>query len=67
MALYAAKRSGRGCTVLWELALRREELEQNALISDLRQALHDGELTLAYQPVVDIQTLRVRGIEALAR
>ncbi len=67
VALYAAKRSGRGRTVLWNPALRAKELDQNALVRDLRQALRDDRLTLAYQPVVDIRTLRVRGIEALAR
>ena len=67
IALYAAKRAGRGQVVPWDLALRRGEAEQDALIADLRVALQHGDLTLAYQPVVDIGTFRVRGIEALAR
>ena len=67
VALYAAKHSGRGKTVVWEPALRQEELDHDALVGDLRQALADDALTLDYQPVVDIRTLRVRGIEALAR
>ncbi len=66
-ALYTAKRSGRGHTVLWEPSLRQEGLDQDALIEDLRAALKRDELTLVYQPIVDIHTLQVRGLEALAR
>ncbi|MCW2600872.1 MAG: hypothetical protein JWM02_2701 [Frankiales bacterium] len=67
VALYAAKQAGRGHRVLWDVALRADELEQDLLVADLRQALATDALTLVYQPVVDIRTLRVRGAEALAR
>jgi diguanylate cyclase (GGDEF)-like protein len=67
VALYAAKESGRGRTVPWDPALRQEELDQGALVADLREALRQDALTLVYQPVVDIRTLQVRGLEALAR
>ena len=67
VALYAAKRSGRGHTVVWDVALRTAELDQHALEADLREVLREGGLSLVYQPVVDIRTLRVRGLEALAR
>lgn len=67
VALYSAKHSGRGRTVVWHPSLRRDELEQEALLNDLRQALRVSALTLQYQPVVDLHSLRVRGLEALAR
>jgi diguanylate cyclase (GGDEF)-like protein len=67
IALYAAKHAGRGSTVVWDASLRQEELEQDALVEDLRNALRCDELTLVYQPIVDIHTLQVRGLEALAR
>jgi diguanylate cyclase (GGDEF)-like protein len=66
-ALYSAKADGRGRTVLWEPRLRQELIDTDALIEDLRQALAEDALTLAYQPVVDIRSLQVKGIEALAR
>jgi len=67
VALYAAKRAGPGSVVLWDPALRDAGLELDSLVHDLLTALAEGALTLAYQPVVDIHSLRVRGIEALAR
>ena len=67
LALYAAKRAGRGATVVWDAALSEEEQAQDALLRELREALRSDGLDLAYQPVVDLGTLRVRGVEALAR
>ena len=37
------------------------------LLGDLRQAIADGELTLVYQPKIDLTTERVVGVEALLR
>ena len=66
-ALYAAKHRGRAQCVVWEPALRQEQLDQGALVEDLRAALRADELHVVYQPVVDTSTLRVVGVEALAR
>jgi EAL domain-containing protein (putative c-di-GMP-specific phosphodiesterase class I) len=41
--------------------------ERVALEADLRQALDRGEFHVAYQPIVDLATERVVGVEALAR
>ena len=67
VALYISKREGRAIPHLWRAGMRSEELEQLALAQDLQQALREGQLWLVYQPVVDITTLLVRGLEALAR
>jgi EAL domain-containing protein (putative c-di-GMP-specific phosphodiesterase class I) len=47
--------------------MRPDGAEHLELAEDLRQGLRSGQLSLVYQPVVDISTLRVRGIEVLAR
>jgi diguanylate cyclase (GGDEF)-like protein len=67
VALYASKQEGRTRPHLWSAGLRAERAEQLALADDLREALREGQLSLVYQPVVDVATMRVRGVEALAR
>ncbi len=66
VAMYAAKRDGSGVRVY------RPEDDHNtprrlALIADLRDAVHNGRLGIAYQPKVDTRTGRVVGAEALSR
>lgn len=66
MALYAAKDHHRGyfeySTALDTRAKRRYVLE-----SELRRADLSAEIHIAFQPQLDVETLRVVGVEALAR
>ncbi len=67
LALYAAKTAGRSEVRLFEpqmAALRRRRL---AVERRLKEALDRGELSLAYQPIVDLGKWRVVGFEALLR
>ena len=66
-AMYAAKAAGRDGVRRFEPALRRAAEWRMALSRSLRTAAQDGELTLLYQPQVDIHTGRVSGLEALLR
>jgi diguanylate cyclase (GGDEF)-like protein len=67
MALYAAKES-RGGTFCFFTSGLRDTASKNALLGDrLRDAVDSGELTLAYQPLVDPVTNEVRCFEALMR
>jgi diguanylate cyclase (GGDEF)-like protein/PAS domain S-box-containing protein len=66
-ALHEAKRDGRSAYRFFEpqmnvLAARRLELE-----TDLRKAIDAGELSIAYQPVMDVHEQRVVCVEALLR
>lgn len=67
IAMYEAKRTGRGRYVLFEPAMHRRVRDDVALENDLRRALLDGELFVVYQPLVDLVSQRITGLEALVR
>jgi EAL domain-containing protein (putative c-di-GMP-specific phosphodiesterase class I) len=65
--MYHAKRRGRGRVELFGAPLRDEALRRLELEQDLRRALEHDELTLEFQPVVDLPSGRVVSCEALLR
>jgi diguanylate cyclase (GGDEF)-like protein len=67
IALYSAKADGRGTYHFFVPAMKEPYLARQALKTDLRLALANGEFQLAYQPVIDVQSNQVRGFEALLR
>jgi len=66
-AMYAAKRAGKGTTCAFELGMELAEVTDDGTRRSLGEALQTRALRVAYQPIVDVQTGRVRGLEALAR
>ncbi len=66
-AMYAAKRAGGCCHVLFEPHMDSDASEQLELQNDLRQALDRGELALHYQPKIDGLDAQICGVEALLR
>ncbi len=66
LAMYRAKSERTGWAV-FDPALDRERSERLALLVDLREALAGGGLVLHYQPLVDLRTGEVTGLEALVR
>jgi diguanylate cyclase (GGDEF)-like protein/PAS domain S-box-containing protein len=66
-AMYAAKASGRGRVRLFDAALAQQAEERYNLGAELLSALEDDSLEMHYQPVVDLATGEVGGVEALAR
>ena len=67
MALYEAKRNGRNRYECFNVELDVAARQHRLVETDLRTALHLGQLHLHYQPVVDQQTSSVTGYEALLR
>ncbi|MDR6711197.1 diguanylate cyclase (GGDEF)-like protein/PAS domain S-box-containing protein [Pseudomonas hunanensis] len=67
MALYEAKRNGRNRYECFHLELDVAARQRRLVETDLRTALHLGQLQLHYQPVVDQQSQDVTGYEALLR
>ena len=66
-AMFAAKNAGRNQWAAFTPALQRAEQERLRVTSDLRVALAQGQLTVHYQPIVDLLTGKVRKAEALIR
>jgi diguanylate cyclase (GGDEF)-like protein/PAS domain S-box-containing protein len=66
-ALSHAKRTGRGRCALFADQMREQVLVRLETEAQLRRALHEDELRVHYQPVVDLVTGQVGGLEALVR
>ncbi|MEP2102959.1 MAG: EAL domain-containing protein [Parasphingorhabdus sp.] len=67
LALYSAKRAGRNRVTLFEEGMDIAAEKRRALELDLRASLGLHEMHLHYQPLVDINTLKKTGYEALLR
>jgi diguanylate cyclase (GGDEF)-like protein/PAS domain S-box-containing protein len=66
-AMYRAKREGKGCYRVFEVAMHTAAVERMNLEQELRTAIRDHALTVHYQPIVDTKTGLVTSFEALAR
>ncbi len=67
MALYRAKADGRGVFRLFEPGMDTKMQARRVLEFDLRRAVKAQEFELDYQPLVDLPSGRVSGVEALVR
>jgi diguanylate cyclase (GGDEF)-like protein len=67
LALYQAKSRGRSRSAVFELTMASDHLDYFLLERDLAEALERNEMTLVYQPKVDLLSHRVVGLEALLR
>ncbi len=67
LAMYAAKAGGRHCVMLFENSMHERIAEKLKLEGELRRAIGEGQLSLAYQPLFDLAPYRLSGFEALAR
>ncbi|WP_440875278.1 bifunctional diguanylate cyclase/phosphodiesterase [Thalassotalea sp. PLHSN55] len=66
-ALYAAKELGKNRYAYYNNALTKKAEYRFKLEHDLREAIEKQQLTLVYQPKVDILTGKIIGVEALSR
>ena len=66
-AMYEAKRAGRGRYEVFREGLRAQAVQRLQTENDLHRAVEAGELCLHYQPVIELATRRIVGVEALIR
>ena len=67
IAMYKAKAAGKARYALFDVGLHAEAKKRLRLEGELRHAVADGTLSVAYQPLFDLASARLIGFEALAR
>jgi diguanylate cyclase (GGDEF)-like protein/PAS domain S-box-containing protein len=67
IAMYDAKRRGQGRCAVFTETMRQRVVERVARENDLRQAVEESLLEIHYQPIVELSSGRLYGLEALAR
>lgn len=66
-AMYAAKRSGGNAYALFEPHMDAHAQQQLTIRNELRHAIESDQFFVEYQPIVDLASARIIGLEALAR
>jgi diguanylate cyclase (GGDEF)-like protein/PAS domain S-box-containing protein len=68
VAMYQAKAKGKGCFVVFDAEMHGSVVARLRMESELRRAVEHGrEFLLHYQPIVDLRTSGLVGLEALIR
>ncbi|HEX4009380.1 MAG TPA: EAL domain-containing protein [Solirubrobacteraceae bacterium] len=67
IAMYNAKRRGRGRSAVFHDSMRRSVVDRLARENALRHVIEAQRLSIHYQPIVDLGTGEICGMEALAR
>jgi diguanylate cyclase (GGDEF)-like protein/PAS domain S-box-containing protein len=66
-SMYQAKEQGRDNYQLFNASVNARALQRIALEHGLRRSLSHNELAVHYQPIFDLRTNRITGVEALLR
>jgi diguanylate cyclase (GGDEF)-like protein len=67
VAMYTAKESGKNRVAVFEPTMHTAIVARHALSAELSKSLGRGELSVFYQPIIDLQTGIPTGAEALVR
>ena len=67
LALYDAKVNGRSQTCFFDASMTRSLVRRREIEDELRIAIQRDELSIFFQPIVDLETGKIRAFEALVR
>ena len=66
-AMYEAKRAGKARYALFDEEMRTRVQRRHLLENELRRAIEGEQFSLAFQPIVSLETGRLKSVEALLR
>jgi diguanylate cyclase (GGDEF)-like protein/PAS domain S-box-containing protein len=67
VAMYEAKRNGKNGYYVHSNEVARPTVEHIVLLSDLRKAIKNNELSIVFQPIINVLTKKIVAMEALVR
>lgn len=67
IAMYRAKAKGKAQYQVFDLAMHEHASQKLQLETEMRHALERGEFELHYQPIIELETNKLDGFEALVR
>lgn len=67
LAMYLAKSQGKGKHVVFEAKMHEALMERIELEDELRRGIEEREFIIHYQPILDLQSNKMVGMEALVR
>jgi diguanylate cyclase (GGDEF)-like protein/PAS domain S-box-containing protein len=66
-AMYEAKRAGKARFAVFDEEMRKRVQRRHLLENELRRAIEGEQFSLAYQPIVSLETGQLKSVEALLR
>ena len=66
-AMYQAKNSGKGQIAVFDQTMHDAVVARHELEAQLRVALREEKFELRYQPIVNLKTCQIQGVEVLSR
>ncbi len=67
LALYHAKVNGRNQICFYDQSMSRDLVRRREIEAELRSAIVNNELSIFFQPIVDLESGKIRAFEALVR
>ena len=66
-AMYHAKQQGKSCYRVYDPEMRKSENQRIDIATELEIAVENESFYVHYQPIVDLQSMQMTGVEALVR